>query len=70
MANWANVVAVRINLLARNSTRSAGYTDSKTYALGLQANGAPNTVGPFNDGYKRHVFRGEVRLNNPAGRRE
>ncbi len=70
VANWANVVAVKINLLARNSTPSAGYTDRKTYALGLQASGAANTVGPFNDGYKRHVFRGEVRLNNPAGRRE
>jgi type IV pilus assembly protein PilW len=66
VANWSNVVSVKINLLARNSTVSSGYTDTKTYTLG-PANPA---VGPFNDGYKRHVFQSEVRLNNPAGRRE
>jgi type IV pilus assembly protein PilW len=70
VTHWSNVVSVRIKLLARNSTPSNGYTDTKTYALGLQASGAANAAGPFNDRYKRHVFQGEVRLNNPAGRRE
>jgi type IV pilus assembly protein PilW len=69
VTNWLNVVSVRVNVLARTTSQSSG-TDSKTYTLGLQANGTANTVGPFNDRYKRHVFQTEVRLNNPAGRRE
>lgn len=62
--NWRNVMAVKINLLARNTQKSAGFSDSKTYTLGA------TTVGPFNDSYKRHAYVGSVRLTNPAGRRE
>jgi type IV pilus assembly protein PilW len=70
VTNWLNVMAVKINLLARNTSTSTAYTDTKTYTLGLTAAGAVNTFGPFNDAYRRHVFQAEVRLNNPAGRRE
>jgi type IV pilus assembly protein PilW len=70
IANWQNVMSVKINLLARNTSISSDYTNTKSYTLGLLANGNPNTVGPFNDRYKRHVFQTEVRLHNPAGRRE
>jgi type IV pilus assembly protein PilW len=70
VANWQNVVSVKINLLARNTSTSSEYTDTKTYSLGLLANGSANTVAPFNDRYKRHVFQAGVRLENPAGRRE
>jgi type IV pilus assembly protein PilW len=70
VANWQNVVSVKINLLARNTSSSSEYTDTKTYSLGLLANGSANTVAPFNDRYKRHVFQAGVRLENPAGRRE
>jgi len=65
---WRNTVAAKINLLARNTTIAAGYTDGKVYSLGLKADGSANTVGPFNDGYKRHLYVSVVRLNNPAGR--
>jgi type IV pilus assembly protein PilW len=60
-----NVVAVRVHVLARSLEATPGYTDTKTYALG-------NTpaLGPFNDGFKRHVFTTTVRLVNPAGRRD
>jgi type IV pilus assembly protein PilW len=61
----ANVVAVRIHVLARSEQPTPGYTDTKTYRLG----NAP-AVGPFNDGFKRHVFSTTVRLNNISGRRE
>jgi len=64
-ADWANTMAVRINLLARNLATGNGYTDSKTYALG-----AGIVVGPFNDHYKRHAYTAVMRLMNPAGRRE
>ncbi|HEY0569143.1 MAG TPA: PilW family protein, partial [Xanthobacteraceae bacterium] len=70
VTNWSNVVSVKVNILARSTTPSNGFTDTKSYVLGLQANGTANTVGPFNNPYRRHVFQSEVRLNNPAGRRE
>lgn len=60
----ANVVAVKLYVLARSSTPTLGYTDTKTYALGDQV------LGPFNDNFKRHVFTTTVRLVNKAGRRE
>ena len=65
---WRNTVAVEVNLLARNQTPTQGYTDTKTYSLGLTAAGAPNVVGPFNDGYKRHTYSTVARLYNPASR--
>lgn len=65
---WRNVVAAKVYVLARNTTASPDYTDAKTYTLGLDANGNANTVGAFNDAYKRHVYASVVRLNNTAGR--
>ncbi|QDZ27208.1 PilW family protein [Noviherbaspirillum sp. UKPF54] len=63
-ADWANIVTIRINLLARNNETSVGYVDKKTYNLGNAG-----TVGAFNDGYKRHLFSGIVRVVNPSGRK-
>jgi type IV pilus assembly protein PilW len=60
----ANTVVVKLYVLARADKISPGYTDTKTYALGS------TTLGPYNDGFKRHVFSTTVRLNNIAGRRE
>ena len=68
--NWRAVVSVKLHLLARNTEKTAGYTDTKTYTLGLDANGSAHTLGPFGDNYKRHVYQSSVRINNPAGRRE
>jgi type IV pilus assembly protein PilW len=65
---WRNLVTAKINVLTRNLTPTAGYQDTKTYALGLTAAAAANNFGPFNDGYKRHVYYSVARLNNPAGR--
>jgi type IV pilus assembly protein PilW len=65
---WRNTVAVQINLLARGQTPTQGYTDTKTYTLGLTAAGGANVVGPFNDGFKRHTYSIVARLYNPAGR--
>lgn len=59
-----NVVAVKVYVLARADRVSPGYTDSKTYALGS------TTLGPYNDGFKRHVFSTTVRINNVSSRRE
>jgi type IV pilus assembly protein PilW len=62
----ANVVAVRVHVLARGESLTPGYTDTKTYRLGSIA----AALGPFNDGFKRHVFSTTIRLVNPAGRRD
>lgn len=59
-----NTTAVRIYVLARSRETTNGYTDTKTYTLGNA------TVGPFNDGFKRHVYSTTVRLPNVSGRRE
>lgn len=70
IANWRNVTAVRLHLLARNIEPSAGFDDGKTYVLGTDAAGAEKILGPFHDGFRRHVYSTAVRLNNVAGRRE
>lgn len=68
--NWLNVMTVKIKILAKNTMPSTGYTDTKIYDLGLTSSGSNNTFGPFNDAYKRHVYGTDVRVNNPAGRRQ
>jgi type IV pilus assembly protein PilW len=61
----ANVTAVRIYVLARSREPTQGYTDTKRYSLG-----AGTTLGPYGDGFKRHVYTTTVRLPNISGRRE
>jgi type IV pilus assembly protein PilW len=61
---WANAVAVRVYILARNVETSNSYTDTKTYVLGQAP---PLTPG---GAYKRHVFSSLVRIENLAARRE
>lgn len=69
--NWMNVVSVKVHLLARNTELTpVGYTNDKTFTLGLNIAGTANTFGPFNDAYKRHVYEASARLYNPAGRRQ
>jgi Tfp pilus assembly protein PilW len=73
-AQLANVVAVKLYVLVRNTETSAGYTDTKTYCMSsLDASGncpAASVAGPFNDRYKRHIFTTTVRLTTVSGRRE
>ncbi|MCO4889977.1 PilW family protein [Cupriavidus sp. WGtm5] len=63
--NLANVTTVRVHLLARTLKPSGGHTDNRTYEIGRAA-----AAGPFNDGYKRHVYAQVARLVNVAGLRE
>ncbi len=63
---WSEVVTAKIYLLARNPQTTPGYTDTKTYNLGLDF----PSVGPTGDRYKRHVYQSVVRLSNSSGRRE
>ncbi|MFC5697936.1 PilW family protein [Pseudomonas sp. GCM10022186] len=74
VAEWESLVVVRFNLLVRNLESSGGYSDDKKYSLGGAVSAAGSVTateaGPFNDGFKRHVFGLTVRLTNPAGRKE
>jgi type IV pilus assembly protein PilW len=63
IAEWQNVMTVRIYLLARNLETSSGFVDQKTYVLG------PVSFSSA-DSYRRHAYNELVRLNNPSGRRE
>jgi type IV pilus assembly protein PilW len=65
LQNWANVVTVRLHVLARNTDSSPEWTDTRTYQMGLAGN-----AGPFNDKYKRHAYSEVVRFTNVAGMRE
>ena len=65
LVQLANIVAVKIHVLARNLEATPGYTDSKSYQLGATA-----PIVAANDGFKRHVYSTTVRLVNPSGRRE
>lgn len=64
-AEWPNVMSARLFLLARNPTPSAGFSDNKTYAMGLEGSYTPTQTS-----YRRHLFEGEVRLINLSSRRE
>jgi type IV pilus assembly protein PilW len=64
-AELPNIVSIKVHLLARATQRSAGYSDSKTYDMGLTG-----MAGPFNDAFKRHLFMSAVRGVNLSGRRE
>jgi len=68
--NWRDVVTAHIHVLARNIERSPGHTDNKTYTLGNDSAGNPIVLGPFSDGYRRHVYTNVVRVVNPSGRRD
>jgi type IV pilus assembly protein PilW len=65
VADWRNVMAVQVRLLSRNLTKSAGYTDAKTYDMGLAG-----TIAAPNDGYKRHSYSSLVIVYNHTGPRE
>jgi type IV pilus assembly protein PilW len=64
VADWGNVMSVKINLVARSPERTPGYSDAKTYNLGTFGN-----TTATGDGYLRHTFVQAVRAVNPSGRR-
>ena len=69
VTQWSQVVAVRIHLLARNADATAGYTDTKTYAMGNNADGSANTLTPGGS-FRRHAYTALVRVTNVSQRLE
>jgi type IV pilus assembly protein PilW len=75
VGDWANVMALRVHLLARNNESSPGYSDAKTYSLGYNSAASAQQVTASTDSYgnnvrpfKRRVFSQMIRLVNPSGR--
>ena len=66
-ANWTNVVALQVAVLARNVESTPGYTDIKTYNLGQFTSVTPSGTSAA---YKRHAYTGLVRIVNTSARRE
>lgn len=65
-----NAVALKLYVLARSENTTPGYTDTKTYCMTATCASAADRLGPFNDGYKRHLFTQTIRLVNVSNRRE
>lgn len=70
VTNLLNIVSIKVHILARNTTPSVGYKDTKTYSLGLDADGDEVDVPAANDAFRRHVYSNVVKVMNAAGRRE
>ena len=64
-SDWKNVTGIRTHILSRSTDANPGFTDPKTYALGLSG-----TRGPFSDTFKRRAYTSTTRINNVAGPRE
>jgi type IV pilus assembly protein PilW len=60
-----NAVAARLHLLARSTTPSMGYSDTRTYAVGPGVSYTPSGAAAA---YKRHLYETTVRINNTAER--
>lgn len=64
LAEWPDVVAVRVGLLSRAIQPSAGHVDDRSYVLGS------TTIDGSGDAYKRQAYVVAIRAVNPSGRRE
>lgn len=65
-----NVTTLKVYVLVRGERISTGHTDTKKYCLASTCASPGDYMGPFNDGYKRHLFTQTIRLVNVATRRE
>jgi type IV pilus assembly protein PilW len=65
-AQWSDVVAVKVSLIARNPEPTAGYADSRSYTLAGEEYEVPEALR----GFKRQLYATTVHLRNVAGRRE
>jgi type IV pilus assembly protein PilW len=78
VADWANVMAVQVHLLARNNETSGGYLDKKSYNLGIDriaaapsaTSAASADIALTGTQFKRKVFSQQIRLINPSARRD
>jgi len=75
LAELTNTVTARVDLLVRNPEPSASFTDTKTYALGVDPTTPTNpalsvAASTLDANYRRHVYSAEIRLVNMSSRKE
>jgi len=75
LAELTNTVTARVDLLVRNPEPSASFTDTKTYALGVDPTTPTNpalsvAASTLDATYRRHVYSAEIRLVNLSSRKE
>lgn len=71
ITEWQQVSVIRVHVIGRNNEPTPGYSDTKSYTLGLSGVSASTTiVSASNDSFKRHVFTQTVRIVNPSMRKE
>lgn len=63
VADWNQVVAVRIWVLTRAECPETGYTNTTTYVMGA-ADGSEDFTPPANDHYRRQLYQTTVQLRN------
>lgn len=66
---WANVMAVDIYLLARNTELTVGHLDDRTYTLGSQTSDVKSISGDDRK-FKRHAYTVTVQATNISIQRE
>ena len=62
-----NIVTVNLYIVARDTERTPGFTDTKVYALGGAGNYTPDATAAK---YRRHLYSGAARVNNLSMRKE
>jgi type IV pilus assembly protein PilW len=67
LADWQNVVSVRMHVLTRGTQPSPGHVETRTYQVGPNVTLAATG---FTDGFKRSLLSTTARLNNVGSRRE
>jgi type IV pilus assembly protein PilW len=67
VADWQNVVSVRMHMLVRSTQPSPGHVETRTYQLGPNVSIAPAAM---TDGFRRTLLSTTARLNNVGSRRE
>jgi type IV pilus assembly protein PilW len=67
LADWQNVVSVRMHVLTRSTQRTTGFVETRTYQLGPNVTILPAAL---TDGFKRTLLASTVRVNNVGSRRE
>jgi type IV pilus assembly protein PilW len=63
VADWDQVIAVRLWLLTRAECPETGYTNTTTYEMG-PSDGSENFTPPANDHYRRQLYQTTVQLRN------
>ncbi len=71
VADYENIMSIKVHLLVRSLESTVGYEDDKVYTVG-STGAATDTIdySAINNAFKRNVYRFEVRPSNVAAKRE